>query len=68
MKEKIKKFFKFQWMSKRFWIRVFLFQIFCVVSLKLFGISYMTDTFVLGAMGFIATIIGLSTMDKKVTR
>lgn len=60
--KKIKEFLKCNWMSKKFWLRLFLFQIAIIISLKIAGVSYMSDTMTMGAMGFISALIGLYTV------
>lgn len=62
----IKKLFKFNWLSTKFFLRLFLILIAIIISLKIAGISYITDTMALGAMGFISTLIGLDKLDKKI--
>lgn len=62
---KIKEFLKFKWLNKKFWIRVFLLQIFTLICLKIVGISYISDAMALGAMGFISTLIGFNAYKTK---
>ena len=49
----------FNLLSKKFWIRLFLFLIAVIIAQKICGVSYITDSMTLGSMGFIATLIGL---------
>jgi len=49
----------FNWMTTKFWIRWFLSLISVIVIQKCFGVSYISDTLVLGSMGFVAGLIGL---------
>jgi len=61
----LKYIFTFKWMSKKFWIRLFLSQISTIIILKIFGYEYISDTLVLGVMGFITALLGLYTYNKK---
>ena len=56
----------FNWMTTKFWIRWFLSLISVIVIQKCFGVSYISDTLVLGSMGFVAGLIGLHNQDKKI--
>jgi hypothetical protein len=57
-----RRFFKFRWMSKKFWIRLFLTLIAVIVVQKVAGVSYISDTMALGSMGFISALIGMYNM------
>jgi len=61
----LKYIFTFQWMSKKFWIRLFLSQISAIIILKILGYEHISDTLVLGVMGFITALLGLYTYNKK---
>jgi hypothetical protein len=61
----LKYIFTFKWMSKKFWIRLFLTQISTIIILKILGYEYISDTLVLGVMGFITALLGLYTYNKK---
>jgi hypothetical protein len=61
----LKYIFTFEWMSKKFWIRLFLSQISTIIILKILGYEYISDTLVLGVMGFITALLGLYTYNKK---
>jgi hypothetical protein len=63
--EILKYIFTFKWMSKKFWIRLFLSQISTIIILKILGYEYISDTLVLGVMGFITALLGLYTYNKK---
>ena len=56
----------FNFMTTKFWIRFFLTLIAIIVIQKCFGVSYITDTMALGAMGFVAGLIALYNQDKKI--
>lgn len=56
----------FRFMTTKFWIRWFLSLISVIVIQKCFGVSYISDTLVLGSMGFVAGLIGLHNQDKKI--
>ena len=62
----IRRFFRFNWLSKSFFIRIFLVLIAVVVVQKIIGVAYISDTFALGAMGFIAGLIGLGNWEKRI--
>ena len=62
----LKRFFRFNWLSKSFFIRIFLVLIAVVVVQKIIGVAYISDTFALGAMGFIAGLIGLGNWEKRI--
>lgn len=49
----------FNILSKKFWIRLFLFLISIIIVQKICGVSYISDSMTLGAMGFITALIGL---------
>ena len=51
-------------LSTKFFIRLFLIQIAIILILKICGVAYITDEMTLGAMGFIAVLIGLYTTEK----
>ena len=55
----------FKFMTTKFWIRLFLSLIAVIVIQKCFGVSYITDTMALGAMGFVAGLIALYNQDKR---
>jgi len=55
----------FKWMTSKFWLRVFLALIAIIVIQKCFGVSYISDTMALGAMGFVTGLIALYNQDKK---
>jgi len=61
---KIKCFFTFGWLSKKFWLRFFLVQIAIIISMKIAGVNYISDAMTMGAMGFISALIGLYTVKK----
>jgi hypothetical protein len=63
--EILKYIFTFKWMSKKFWIRLFLSQISTIIILKILGYEHISDTLVLGVMGFITALLGLYTYNKK---
>lgn len=54
----------FNWMTTKFWIRLFLSLIAIIVIQKCLGVSYISDTLVLGSMGFVAGLIALYNNDK----
>ena len=56
----------FNWMTTKFWIRLFLTLITTIIILKCIGVEYISDTLVLGSMGFVAGLIGLHNQDKKI--
>jgi len=56
----------FNWMTTKFWIRLFLSLIAIIVIQKCLGVSYISDTLVLGSMGFVVGLIGLHNQDKKI--
>jgi hypothetical protein len=62
----IKKIFSI--LSKVFFIRLFLFQIAVIITLKIFGVSYISDGMTLGAMGFITALIGIYKVTKDVRK
>ena len=55
----------FKWMTSKFFIRLYLILIAFIVIQKCLGVSYITDTMALGAMGFVAGLIALYNQDKK---
>lgn len=57
----------FNWMTTKFWIRLFLTLIAVIIILKCIGVEYISDTLVLGAMGFVAGLIALYNNDKHKT-
>jgi len=59
-----KSLISFKWMSKKFWLRLFLTLIAVIMIMKILGVSYMSDTMTIGAMGFISVIIGIYNFDK----
>jgi len=61
----IKMILSFKWMSTKFWIRLFLTLIACIIVLKIIGVEHITDTMALGAMGFVAGLIALYNQEKK---
>ncbi len=54
-------------MTTKFWIRLFLTLIAVIIILKCIGVEYISDTLVLGAMGFVAGLIALYNNDKHKT-
>lgn len=51
-------------LTKKFFIRLFLFSIFAIVLKKIIT-SPMTDTFVLGMMAFVSGLIAIHKVTKK---
>jgi hypothetical protein len=51
-------------LSTKFFIRLYLVMIAVIVGQKIYGVSYITDTMTLGAMGFITALIGIYTAEK----
>lgn len=62
--EGFKCLFRFSWLSTKLFLRFYLVQIAVIICLKIFGVSYISDTMTLGAMGFIASLIGIYTAEK----
>ena len=54
-----------EWMTNKFFIRLFLWLIILTIILKLFGIDYISDALVLGMMGYVIGLIGLNNVEKK---
>jgi len=54
-----------EWMSNKFFIRLFLWLIIVTIIMKLCGIDYISDALVLGMMGYIIGLIGLNNVEKK---
>ena len=54
-----------EWMTNKFFIRLFLWLIIVTIILKLCGIDYISDALVLGMMGYIIGLIGLNNVEKK---
>ena len=50
----------FKYLSKKFFIRFFLILISIIIIQKIFGVSYISDGMALGAMAYVATLIGLN--------
>jgi len=51
-------------LNTKFFLRLFLLQIVVIIAQKIYGVSYISDEMTLGAMGFIATLIGIYTAEK----
>ena len=54
-----------EWMTNKFFIRLFLWLIIVTIILKLCGIDYISDALVLGMMGYVIGLIGLNNVEKK---
>ena len=54
-----------EWMTNKFFIRLFLWLIIVTIVLKLCDIDYISDALVLGMMGYIIGLIGLNNVEKK---
>jgi hypothetical protein len=54
-------------LTSKFFIRLFLILIAIIVIQKCLGVSYISDTLVLGSMGFVAGLIALYNNDKHKT-
>lgn len=65
IKDIIKKIITCDWMSKKFFIRLFLTLIAIIIIQKITGVSYISDEMTGLAMGFITSIIGLYTWKTK---
>jgi len=50
----------FNWMNKKFFIRIILLLIIASYLLKLWGVSYITDTLLLGMVTHSIALIGLN--------
>jgi hypothetical protein len=55
----------FNWMSRKFFIRVILLMVIASYGLKLFGVSYITDTLMLGMVAHSIALIGLNAWENK---
>jgi len=55
----------FNFMTTKFWLKLFLSLIAIIVGQKIFGVAYISDTLVIGLMGFVAGLIALYNQDKK---
>lgn len=65
MKRALIYIFTFKWMSKKFWIRLYLTLIAIIIVLKIFGAEHISETLVLGTMGFISALLGFYTYNKS---
>ena len=54
-----------EWMTNKFFIRLFLWLIIVTIIMKLCGIDYISDALVLGMMGYVIRLIGLNNVEKK---
>jgi membrane-anchored glycerophosphoryl diester phosphodiesterase (GDPDase) len=54
----------FNWMDKKFFIRVILILVIASFTLKLAGISYISDNLLLGLMAQAVGLIGLKSWEK----
>ncbi len=54
-----------EWMSNKFFIRLFLWLIIVTIIMKLCGINYISDALVLGMMGYVIGLIGMNNVEKK---
>ena len=54
-----------EWMTNKFFIRLFLWLIIVTVIMKLCGIDYISDALVLGMMGYIVALITCNNVEKK---
>jgi len=63
---KLKGIMRFEFMSTKFFLRLFLILIAVIVLQKILGVSYISDTMALGAMGFVTSLVGLNKLDKKI--
>ncbi len=54
-----------EWMTNKFFIRLFLWLIIVTIVLKLCDIDYISDALVLGMMGYVVGLIGLNNVEKK---
>jgi len=54
-----------EWMTNKFFIRLFLWLIIVTIVLKLCDIDYISDALVLGMMGYVIGLIGLNNVEKK---
>jgi len=54
-----------EWMTNKFFIRLFLWLIIITIILKLGGIDYISDALVLGMMGYVIGLIGMNNVEKK---
>jgi hypothetical protein len=62
----IKKILLLEWMPTNFVIRFFLILIAIIIVQKISGVGYITDTFALGMMVYVGTLIGLNNVNKKI--
>lgn len=58
----------FNFMSTKFFLRLFLLQIAVITTQKICGVAYISDAMALGSMGFIAALIGIYTAEKRVIK
>ena len=54
----------FDILSRKFWIRSFLFLITVSVIMKLFGVAHISDALILGLVAHANTMIGLNAWEK----
>ena len=54
----------FNWMNRKFFIRIILLLIIASYGLKLWGVSYITDTLLLGMVAHSIALIGLNAWEK----
>lgn len=54
----------FNWMNRKFFIRIILLLIIASYVLKLWGVSYITDTLLLGMVAHSIALIGLNAWEK----
>jgi len=52
-------------MKNKYIIRVFILIIMVTCVMKLCGIEYISDTLVLGLMGYVIGLIGMNNVEKK---
>lgn len=50
----------FNWMNRKFFIRVILLMVIASYGLKLFGVSYISDTLLLGMVAHSIALIGMN--------
>lgn len=55
----------FNWMNRKFFIRVILLMVIASYALKLFGVSYISDTLLLGMVTHSIALIGLNAWENK---
>ncbi len=54
----------FNWMNRKFFIRIILLLIIASYVLKLWGVSYITDALLLGMVAHSIALIGLNAWEK----